>query len=67
MNETIRMPRHTPKNRRQHCVAVRSDLDPWYYPTLESFEAALASGDLRREFGCLTKEEGIAAAKDCMA
>ena len=59
--------RHTPKRRRPNCVEIRKDLDPWFYPTLESFEAALKGGTLRREFGCRTKEEGAAAARDCLA
>lgn len=56
--------RHTPRSRRPNCVAIRPDLDPWYYPTLESFKAALADGTLHAEYGCRTREECIAAGKD---
>lgn len=56
--------RHTPRNRRPHCVAIRPDLDPWYYPTLEAFEAAVRDGTVRTEFGCRDREESVAAAAD---
>lgn len=56
--------RHTPRNRRPSCIAIRPDLDPWYYPTLESFEAAIADRALHREYGCRTKDECRAAASD---
>ena len=58
--------RHTPKSRRPHCVAMRPDLDPWFYPTLEAFEAAIADGTLHREYGCQNKAESEAAAKDSL-
>lgn len=61
-----RRPRHTPRSRRPNCVAVRANLDPWYYPTLESFEAALRDGTVRREFAVRDRADSEAAAKDSL-
>ena len=58
--------RHTPKRLRPHCAAIRTDLDPWFYPTLEAFEEAIANGTLHREYGCRNKAESEAAAKDSL-
>ncbi len=64
--QAARRLRHTPRSRRPNCVAIRPDLDPWYYPTLEAFEAAVRDGTLRREFGCRDRRESEAAAKDAL-
>lgn len=63
----FKKPRHTSAKRRSNCIAIRKDLDPWYYPTLESLLSAVKSGTLRRECAIRNSREMAAADADGMA
>ena len=66
MRELIRRARSTPVRKRPNCVAIRADLDPFKYPTIEALKAAIASGTFKRECGAMSQCEVEAMNKDCM-
>jgi len=58
--------RATPARLRPHCIAIRKDLDPGMYPTVEDLKAAIANGTFNRAAGAQNQAEVDAMNKDTM-
>ena len=56
----------TPARLRPHCYAIRKDLDPGRYPTIEALKAAIANGTFDRAAGAQTQAEVHAMLEDCL-
>lgn len=64
--QTGRRCRATPARLRPHCYAIRKDLDPGMYPTIEALKAAIANGTFNRAAGAKNQAEVEAMNKDTM-
>jgi len=58
--------RATPARLRPHCMAIRKDLDPGRYSTIEALKAAIANGTFDRNAGVRNQAEVDAMNKDVM-
>ncbi len=58
--------RATPVRLRPHCYAIRKDLDPSLYPTIEALKAAIANGTFKRSAGAQNQAEVNAMNKDTL-
>jgi len=58
--------RATPARLRPHCMAIRKDLDPGRYHTIEDLKSAIANGTFDRNAGALNQSEVDAMNKDVM-
>ena len=66
IRKTTRRCRATPARLRPHCYAIRKDLDPGRYPTIEALKAAIANGTFDRSAGAQNQAEVDAMNKDTM-
>ena len=64
LSERRKSSRRTPAKLRPHCYAVRKDLDPCKYATIEDLKRAIADGTFDRNAGACTQEEVLAMNKD---
>ncbi len=58
--------RATPARLRPHCYAIRKDLDPGRYPTIDDLKAAIADGTFKRSAGARNQVEVEAMNKDTL-
>ena len=66
IRKTGRRCQATPARLRPHCYAIRKDLDPGRYPTIEALKTAIANGTFNRSAGAQTQEEVHAMLEDCL-
>ena len=66
IRKTSRRCRATPARLRPHCYAIRKDLDPGRYPTIEALKAAIANGTFDRSAGAQNQAEVHAMLEDCL-